>query len=159
MQAMVALAALPFKWEHLIHIIINNYEMEALTFEVVKDAIINQWDTETNRGGHKGSHNAQKLSAVKRKRGDPRLTSSRVARSSALTTLARSSIITSAGGQRGKGKGKGKRQGQTTGLTIPGHVHIASIAGAYRRSGPIQRDGTGRITAGVSDPISADRQP
>ncbi len=34
MQAMIALATLPFKWEYLIDIIVNNYEIEALTFEV-----------------------------------------------------------------------------------------------------------------------------
>src|SRR6266404_3319653 len=128
MQAMVALAALPFKWEHLIHIIINNYEMEALTFDVVKDAIINQWDTETNCGGHKGSHNAQKLSAVKHKRGDPRFNQQQGS-SQQRTDDSGSQRYNNQHGQRGKGKGKGK--GKDKGkqwANNPSHVHIASIA-------------------------------
>ncbi len=107
MQAMIALAALPYKWEHLIHIIINNYEIEALTFEVVKDAVTNQWGTEVNCGGHKGSHNAQKLSAVKCKCGNLRFNQQQGSLQQ-RTDDSGSQQFNNQRGQRGKGKGKGK---------------------------------------------------
>ncbi len=69
---MIALAVLPTKWEHLVQIIINTNEMSALDFDTVREAIVAQWDTESTRGGHKKPHDANKISAVKRKRGDPR---------------------------------------------------------------------------------------
>ncbi len=125
MQAMIALAALPYKWEHLIHIIINNYEIEALTFEVVKDAVINQWDTEVNCGGHKGSHNTQKLSAIKCKRGNLHFNQQQGS-SQQCTDDSGSQRYNNQCGQRGKGKGKGKDKGKQR-ANNPSNVHIASI--------------------------------
>jgi hypothetical protein len=67
LQAMIALATLPQKWEHLIPIIINNSSLEDLNIGDVHQTVVTQWETEMNCGQHRGAHNAQKLSAVKHK--------------------------------------------------------------------------------------------
>ena len=43
-----------------------------LDLDDVRITVISQYETETNRGQHKGAHNANKLTAVKRKHGNPR---------------------------------------------------------------------------------------
>jgi len=78
-----------------------------------------KWDTETNHGGHKGSHNAQKLSAVKRKRGDPRFNQQQGS-SQQHTDDSGSQRYNNQHSQRGKGKGKGKGKDKgNNGLIIP----------------------------------------
>src|SRR6266404_5851323 len=124
---MIALAALPTKWEHLVQIIINGTEMDQLTFRTVQEVLVAQWDTELNRGGHKNTQNANKISAVKRKCGDPRFNQQQGG--SQQRTDNSGSQQFNQRGQRGKGKGKGK--GKDKGkqwANNPGHVHIASIA-------------------------------
>jgi len=127
MQAMIALAALPQKWEHLIPIITNKYELSKLEMKHVRETVQAQWETETNRGQHKANHSANKLSAVKRKRGDPRFSQQdnqqqRQGGSSGGSGQQQHSQR----GQRGKGKGKGK--GKDKGKQRdPNHVHIASV--------------------------------
>src|SRR6266404_563957 len=70
LQAMITLTVLPSKWEHLVQIIINSTEMDQLTFRTVQEALVVQWDTESNCGGHKNTQNANKISAIKCKRGN-----------------------------------------------------------------------------------------
>ena len=72
LQGLIAMAAIPTKWEHHVSIICSGNDLAELDIETVRDAIITQYENEMNRGGHKGAHNAQKLSAVKRKRSNPR---------------------------------------------------------------------------------------
>src|SRR5882762_5915803 len=124
---MVTLTALPSKWEHLVQIIINSTEMDQLTFCTVREALVAQWDTELNRGGNKNTQNANKISAVKHKRGDPCFNQQQG--SLQQHTDNSGSQQFNQRGQRGKGKGKGK--GKDKGkqwANNPGHVHIASIA-------------------------------
>ena len=71
LQGLIVMAAIPPKWEHHVSIICANNDLVELDIETVQDAIVTQYENETNRGGHKGAHNAQKLSAVKQKRGNP----------------------------------------------------------------------------------------
>ena len=61
LQAMTALAALPPKWENQIAIITQNVELNDLDLNDVWDAIVAQYETETNRGQHKAPHNAQPM--------------------------------------------------------------------------------------------------
>lgn len=75
-QAMILLSALPPQWEMLVSILCTNYEITNLELKHVREAVMAQWEAEKNKGKHPSQHtqqqqNAQKLSAVKRKRGDP----------------------------------------------------------------------------------------
>src|SRR6267378_4295070 len=110
LQAMIALAPLPSKWEHLVQIIINGTEMDQLTFRTVREALVAQWDMELNRGGHKNTQNANKISAVKRKHGDPRFNQQQGG--SQQRTDDSGSQRYNQHSQRGKGKGKGKDKGK-----------------------------------------------
>ena len=71
LQVLIALAALPLKWETMIALITQNYNLADISLKVVCDAIINQYETEANRGQHKGSQHANKISAIKHKHGNP----------------------------------------------------------------------------------------
>ena len=71
LQALIALAALPPKWETMVALITQNFELADITLKAVREAIINQYETETNQGQHKGNQSANKISTVKRKRGNP----------------------------------------------------------------------------------------
>ena len=74
LQGLIALAALPNKWEHLVPIVITTNDIEDVTLAEVRSSVIAQYEMETNKGQHKSasSHAAMnKLSAVKRKRGNP----------------------------------------------------------------------------------------
>ena len=72
LQGLIAMAAIPPKWENLVSILCANNELAELDIDTVREAVVTQYENETNRGGHKGAQNAQKLSAVKQKRGNPR---------------------------------------------------------------------------------------
>ena len=75
---LIALAAIPAKWENLIPIICSNYELEDVTIGTVREQVVTQYENEVNRGGHKqpgkqaNPANAHKLLAVKRKCSNPR---------------------------------------------------------------------------------------
>ena len=75
---LIALAAIPAKWENLIPIICSNYELEDVTNSTVCQQVITQYENEVNCGGHKqpgkqvNPANAHKLSAVKQKCSNPR---------------------------------------------------------------------------------------
>ena len=71
LQGLIAMAAIPPKWENLVSIICANNNLAELDIETVRDTIITQYENEMNCGGHKGAQNAQKLSAIKWKRGNP----------------------------------------------------------------------------------------
>ena len=70
LQAVIALAALPQKWEMLISIITGDVEMESLDLGEVCDAVITQFQADSIRHSS-NKHNTNKISTVKHKRGDP----------------------------------------------------------------------------------------
>ena len=74
LQAMILLAAMPPKWEMLVAIVTQNYDLADIEFKHVRETILAQYETEaTCNGRPKGNkpQDANKLSAVKRKRGNP----------------------------------------------------------------------------------------
>ncbi len=70
LQAMIALAALPQKWEMLVSIVTGDTELQDLDLGDVCTTVIGQYQSETVHHST-GKHNADKISAVKRKHGDP----------------------------------------------------------------------------------------
>jgi hypothetical protein len=70
-QVMIILTALPAKWESLIPITLAKYTLEIPDVDKVRDMVVSQWETETGRGQHKGTHNSNKISAVKCKCDNP----------------------------------------------------------------------------------------
>ena len=72
-QALILMAALLPKWEHLIPIICQGHDLADLDISMVCDIVIAQYENETNRGQHKEHkvNQANKLSAMKHKRGNP----------------------------------------------------------------------------------------
>jgi len=70
LQAMIALAALPQKWEMLISVVTGDNPLEDLILSDVRSAVITQFQVDSVRYGSK-QHNANKISTVKRKHGDP----------------------------------------------------------------------------------------
>ena len=71
LQALIALAALPPKWETMIALIMQNFDLADISLKAVCKAIINHYETEANRGQHKGSQHANKISAIKCKHSNP----------------------------------------------------------------------------------------
>src|SRR6266581_9173140 len=133
LKALIALSALPAKWENLIPIICAGVAIANLKLDDVSSQVIGRFETETNRGQHKAAQaaqSAQKISAVKRKRGDPHFTKQ------GNQQQHQQQPSTSSGpsnqqqphrqrGGRGSGKGKGKGK-QRDGA--PQHSHFASVA-------------------------------
>ena len=127
LQGLVALAALPSKWEHLVPIVITTNDIDDVTLVEVRSSVIAQYETETNKGQHKSASShaaANKLSAVKQKRGNPRF-----AQQNCLQLQAGPSNpnqqqhrqrSSRGSGHSGKDKGKGKKHN--------GHSHVASVA-------------------------------
>ena len=70
LQVMIALTALPQKWEMLVLIVTGDTELQDLDLGDVCTAVIGQYQSETVRHST-GKHNANKISVVKHKRGDP----------------------------------------------------------------------------------------
>jgi hypothetical protein len=70
LQAMIALAALPQKWEMLISVITSNNNLEDLELSNVRTVVITQFQVDSVCHGS-GKHNTNKISMVKRKRGNP----------------------------------------------------------------------------------------
>jgi hypothetical protein len=129
LQALIAMSTLPQKWEHLIPVMCNNMPVADLKLSTVSACVESQYETEANRGQHKAAHNAQKLSAVKRKRNDPRFSKqgSSQQQSSASGPSNQQQPFRQRGGRgsrRGKpSKGKGKAPARA-----PQHSHVASVA-------------------------------
>jgi hypothetical protein len=62
LQGLIVMAAIPTKWENLIPIICNGYEIHDLDIGIVRDVLVTQNENETNCGAHKGGNQANKLS-------------------------------------------------------------------------------------------------
>jgi hypothetical protein len=131
-QALIAMAAIPLKWENLIPIIQNGYEIKDLTFGDIRDIVVTQFENETNHGAHSKNKKEQhanklaadKLSAIKRKCDNPHFkkqsgSQQQDADSSPPNQQQHKQRGVRAGG-RSKAKGKGKAQ--------TGHSHVASVA-------------------------------
>jgi transposase InsO family protein len=129
-QALIAMAAIPNKWEYLIPILCQNIEIDDLEIADIKDILVTQFENETNRGAHKGNkkeQHANKLSNVKRKRdNDPRFkkqsgSPQQAADSPPPNQQQHKQRGARAGARGGKAKGKGK-------ASQAGHSHVASVA-------------------------------
>jgi hypothetical protein len=129
-QALIAMAAIPQKWENLIPIICNSFEIQDLEVSDIKDIVVTQFENETNHGTHKGNkkeQHANKLSNIKQKHdNNPHFKkqsgSQQQATDSPPTNQQQHKQCGArAGACRGKAKGKGKAS-QT------GHSHVASVA-------------------------------
>jgi len=70
LQVMIALAALPQKWEMLVLIVTEDTELQDLDLSNVHIAVLGQYQSETVCHGS-GKHNANKISAVKCKHSNP----------------------------------------------------------------------------------------
>lgn len=131
-QAMILLSALPPKWEMLVSILCTSHDLANLKIKHVREAIMAQWETDRSKG--KPQQTAQKLSAVKRKRGDPNFRQQRDAGSGGGSGSGGSNPQRSGQGQgNAKGKNKrGKRGGKKSqsqqGQETNDHSHLASKA-------------------------------
>src|SRR6266571_3806772 len=132
LQALIALSALPAKWENLIPIICAGVAIADLKLDDVASQVIGQFETETNRGQHKAAQAAQsvqKISTIKRKRSDPRFTKqgNQQQRQQQSSTPGPSNLQQPHRQRGGRGSGKGKGKGkQRDGA--PQHSHFASVA-------------------------------
>jgi len=70
LQAMITLTALPQKWEMLISVITGDNPLEDLILSDVHTVVIMQFQVDSVHYGSK-QHNANKISTVKHKRGNP----------------------------------------------------------------------------------------
>ena len=122
-QAMIALSALPQKWEVFVPVITQTNELERPSLGDVREAIVAQWQTEASyHSGNKDKkpQHANKLSNIKRKHGDPSFSNQQQGNNQQQQQQ---------NGDKprqhskcsGKGKGKGKSDGHT-------HAHISHIA-------------------------------
>src|ERR1700744_3657853 len=132
LQALIGLAALPAKWEHLVPILCQSTLLDNLKLSDVATAAISQFETETNRGQHKGTvHSASKISSVKQKRGgNPSFNQQGRSQqqSGPSSSFNPSSNQQQKPRQRG-GRGQRGRGGKGKGLPRPqGHSHVASVA-------------------------------
>ena len=130
--ALIALAAILHKWEMLVPIITNNMAIGDLSMLEIRDAIIVQYKTETNKGQHKQATNpanANRLSAVKRKCGNPCFSQQEHSQqpqagpsnpNQQQSHRQCGSRCNAGRGGKASGKGKGKAHG--------GHSHVASVA-------------------------------
>ena len=129
LQALITLAALPPKWETMIALIMQNFDLADISLKAVRKAIINQYETETNRGQHKGSQHANKISAVKHKRGNPDLNkqeSQKQCQSSGSSS--KPSGNQQQPRQRGAGGSGSNKKGKDKLHQQPAHSHVASVA-------------------------------
>ena len=126
MQGMIAMAAIPPKWEHLVSIICANNDAAELDIETVREAIVTQYENETNCGGHKGANTTQKLSAIKRKRGNPRF--SQQERPQQPQASPSNPNQQQSFRQRGSRGNKGRGGKPNKGKKRADHSHVASVA-------------------------------
>ena len=122
-QAMIALSALPQKWEVLVPVITQTNELERLSLGDVHEAIVAQWQTEASRhSGNKDKkpQHTNKLSNVKHKRSDPSFSNQQQGNNQQQQQQ-NGDKPCQCGKRSGKGKGKGKSDGHT-------HAHISHIA-------------------------------
>ncbi len=74
LQALIAMSALPTKWDNLIPIICNRVAIADLKLDDISNCVEGQFETETNRRQHKSVQSAQKISTLKLKHGNPHFT-------------------------------------------------------------------------------------
>jgi hypothetical protein len=124
LQVMIALAALPQKWEMLISVITGDIEMESLDLGKVRNAVITQFQVDSvchslNR------HNANKISAVKRKHSDPNWCNQQGSNQQQQQNQQQQGQDGQAKQKHGKcaGKGKAKQADQSH-----QHSHITNVA-------------------------------
>src|SRR6266568_3497062 len=132
LQALIALSALPAKWENLIPIICAGVAIADLKLDDVASQVIGQFETETNCRQHKAAQAAQsvqKISAVKRKHSDPRFTKqgNQQQRQQQPSTPGPSNQQQPHRQRSGRGSGKGKGKGKQRD-SAPQHSHFASVA-------------------------------
>ena len=60
LQGLIALAALPNKWEHLVPIVITTNDIDEVTLAEVRSTVIAQYETETNKGQHKSASSCRR---------------------------------------------------------------------------------------------------
>jgi hypothetical protein len=127
LQALIAMVAIPAKWENLIPIICNSNEIDDLNIGSVREVIVTQYENETNWGAHKSGSQANKLSAVKWKHGDPHFNKQGSQQQSQPTPSPLNQQQHRQRGTRGTGKGgkppskgKAKAKGQS-------HVTLMAI--------------------------------
>jgi hypothetical protein len=118
LQAMIALAALPQKWEMLISVVTGDNPLEDLILSDVRTAVITQFQADSVRYGSK-QHNANKISVVKRKRSDPNWCNQQGSGQQQQGSDGQAKRKHSK--RAGKGKAKAADQSQQ-------HSHIANIA-------------------------------
>jgi hypothetical protein len=68
-KGMLLLNNLPTQYDHLTNLVLMGGDMNTLNIEKMKEGLVNTW--ENMRGRQRGSQSINKLSAIKRKRGDP----------------------------------------------------------------------------------------
>ncbi|KAF8657400.1 hypothetical protein AX16_002227 [Volvariella volvacea WC 439] len=69
-QAIMLLAAISQKWDNVPMTLLVQYDMDGLTFDIVNAAIVAEYNRKSNVTN--GTPQAKKISAVKRKEGDPK---------------------------------------------------------------------------------------
>ena len=117
-QAMILLAALPPKWDLIVSIVTTANDLDDLEFSNARDAILSQYDADSTRGKGK-PHHANKLSTVKRKRGDPNFSNQQ--RGNQQQSSNNDQQQQQQHRQCGRHGGKGKKKQDH------GHSHIADI--------------------------------
>ena len=134
-QAIIALSALPQKWEVLVPVIIQTVNMDDLNLGEVREAVVAQWQTENARTANNGNkkdkkqHNANKLSNVKHKRGDPSFSNQRQGDNQQQQQQNNGDYKPRQCGSHGKGKGKGKGNNSR-------HAHISHVANVASLTAP-----------------------
>ncbi|KAF8663526.1 hypothetical protein AX16_000935 [Volvariella volvacea WC 439] len=69
-ETMMLLAAIPQKWDNVSMTLLVQYDMDGLIFDIINAAIIAKYNQKSNISN--GIPQAKKISAVKRKEGDPK---------------------------------------------------------------------------------------
>src|SRR6266851_2898329 len=120
---MITLTALPQKWEMLISIVTGDTELQDLELSDVHTAVTGQYKSESVCHGS-GNHNANKISAVKCKRGDPSWNQQQGSNQQQCPYQQNQGQNDQAKRKRGKCGSKGKAKQADANQ----HSHIANIA-------------------------------
>jgi hypothetical protein len=104
---MIALAALPQKWEMLISVVTGDNPLEDLILSDMHTAVITQFQADSVHHGSK-QHNANKISTVKCKRGDPNWRNQQGSGQQQQQNQQQQGSDSQAKRKRGKHAGKGK---------------------------------------------------
>jgi len=124
LQAMIALAALPQKWEMLISVVTGNNPLEDLILSDMRTVVITQFQVDSVRHGSK-QHNANKISTVKRKCGDPNWRNQQGSGQQQQQNQQQQGSNGQAKRKHGKRAGKGKAKAANQSQQ---HSHITNVA-------------------------------